>query len=147
MAMAPATNLNCTACPDPSATIKKDITYHTSIRNIYGCTATDSINIKTFCEGSQVFIPNAFTPDGDGVNDILMVRAKGIELVRSFRIFSRWGELIFEKTNFSPNIPSFGWDGKIKGVTGPAEVYVYTAEVTCDNLQTYTFKGNVSILK
>jgi gliding motility-associated-like protein len=143
----PATNLNCTACPDPSATIKKDIIYHTSIRNSYGCTATDSIKIKTFCEGSQVFIPNAFTPDGDGVNDILMVRAKGIELVRSFRIFSRWGELIFEKTNFSPNIPSFGWDGKIKGVTGPAEVYVYTAEVTCDNLQTYTFKGNVSILK
>ena len=105
------------------------------------------INIKTFCENTQVFIPNAFTPDGDGVNDVLMVRAKGIEVVNSFRIFSRWGELLFEKTNFPPNTLTYGWDGKIKGKTGAPEVYVYTLEVTCDNLQTYTYKGNVSILK
>jgi gliding motility-associated-like protein len=143
----PPTNLSCANCPDPSATIKTDITYHALIENIYGCTATDSVNIKTFCEGSQVFIPNAFTPDGDGVNDMLMVRAKGIDVVRSIRIFTRWGELVFEKTNFPPNSPAYGWDGKIRGVTAPAEVYVYTAEVTCDNLQTYTYKGNISILK
>jgi gliding motility-associated-like protein len=143
----PATNLSCNNCPDPSATVKNDITYYTLIENIYGCTAIDSVNIKTFCEGSQVFIPNAFTPDGDGINDILMVRAKGVEVVRSIRIFTRWGELIFEKTNFPPNTSSYGWDGKIRGVTAPAEVYVYTAEVTCDNLQTYTYKGNISILK
>ncbi len=143
----PGTDLSCNNCPNPSATIKKEITYHALIRNEYGCTANDSIHFKTFCDNTQVFIPNAFSPDGDGVNDILMVRAKGIEMVRSFRIFTRWGELVFEKMNFSPNIPSFGWDGKIRGQTGPAEVYIYTAEVTCDNLQTYVFKGNVSILK
>ena len=143
----PSTNLSCTTCPEPSATIKNPVTYYAFIRNTYGCTAIDSISIRSFCSGSQVFIPNAFTPDGDAVNDILMVRAKGIESVRSFRIYSRWGELIFEKTNFPPNNPAYGWDGKIKGVISPAEVYVYTTEVTCDNKQTYTFKGNVSILK
>jgi gliding motility-associated-like protein len=143
----PATNLSCSSCPDPSATIKNDITYEVLIENVFGCTATDSINIKTFCEESQVFIPNAFSPDGDGINDILMVRAKGVGYINSFRIFTRWGELIFEKSNFPPNIPAHGWDGKIRGVTGPAEVYVYTVEVTCDNMQTYTFKGNISILK
>ncbi len=42
---------------------------------------------------------------------------------------------------------TFGWDGRIRGVVGPAEVYVYTAEVICDNHQTYFYKGNVSILK
>jgi len=143
----PGTNLSCTDCPDPSATVKTDITYHALIENIYGCTAIDSVNIRTFCEGSQVFIPNAFSPDGDGVNDILMVRAKGVEVVRSLRIFTRWGELVFEKNNFPPNSPAYGWDGRIRGVTAPAEVYVYTAEVTCDNLQTYTYKGNITILK
>jgi gliding motility-associated-like protein len=127
--------------------VKDDITYHVLVANNYNCTATDSINIKTFCEGSQVFIPNAFTPDGDGRNDILMVRAKGIESVKLFRIFTRWGELIFEKTNFAPNDPAYGWDGKIKGVKGAPEVYVYTAEVVCTNMQTYMFKGNTSILK
>ncbi len=143
----PGTDLSCSKCPDPSATVKKEITYQAVVRNEYGCSATDSITIRTFCDDTQIFIPNAFSPDGDGVNDILMVRAKGIEIVRSFRIFTRWGELVFEKNNFSPNTPSFGWDGKIRGQTAPAEVYIYTAEVTCDNLQTYTFKGNVSILK
>ncbi len=143
----PATNLSCSTCPDPSATIKKDITYDVLIQNIYGCTAADTINIKTFCENTQVYVPNAFTPDGDGINDILMVRAKGIEVVNSFRIFSRWGELLFEKLNFPPNTIAYGWDGKIKGKTGAPEVYVYTVDVTCDNLQNYSYKGNVSILK
>jgi len=143
----PSINLNCSTCPLPSATVINNITYYVAIKNSFGCTATDSISIRAFCEGSQVFIPNAFTPDGDGLNDILMVRAKGIDLVKSFRIFTRWGELIFEKTNFSPNDPAFGWDGKIRGVTGPAEVYVYTAEVICSNKQNYLIKGNTSILK
>ncbi len=89
--------------------------YYASVTNEFGCVGTDSMNIKTFCLNTQVFIPNAFSPDGDGVNDILMVRGKGIGQVRSFRIFSRWGELVFEKTNFQPNDPAlFGWDGRVK---------------------------------
>ncbi len=143
----PAQDLTCDDCPEPIATIRNDISYTADIRNIYGCTASDTINIKTFCEGSQVFIPNAFSPDGDGINDILMVRARGIQVVKSFRIYSRWGELLFEKFNFPPNTPAFGWDGRIRGKTGAPEVYVYTAEVTCDNMQTYTYKGNTAILK
>lgn len=143
----PPLYLSCDDCPEPVATVKTDISYTARIQNIHGCEAVDTIRINTFCEGSQVFIPNAFTPDGDGVNDILMVRAKGVQVVKSFRIFSRWGELLFEKTNFPPNTPAFGWDGKIRGKTGAPEVYVYTAEVTCDNLQTYTYKGNTAILK
>ena len=143
----PPDHLSCDDCPEPVATVKNDISYTARIQNIYGCEAVDTIRINTFCEGSQVFIPNAFTPDGDGVNDILMVRAKGVQVVKSFRIFSRWGELLFERTNFPPNTPAYGWDGKIRGKTGAPEVYVYTAEVTCDNLQTYTYKGNTAILK
>jgi len=143
----PSNNLSCSNCPNPSVTVENNISYDVIVTNVYGCTAEDTINISTFCQGSQVFIPNAFTPDGDGINDILMVRATGIQSVLSFRIFSRWGELLFEKTNFPPNNPSYGWDGKIKGAVGPAEVYVYVAEVVCDNMQTYTFKGNVTLLK
>jgi hypothetical protein len=67
--------------------------------------------------------------------------------VRSFRVYSRWGELVFERRNFLPNDPSFGWDGKIKGVTGAPEVYVFTAEVVCENDLIYTYKGNATLLK
>ncbi|RYY11382.1 MAG: T9SS type B sorting domain-containing protein, partial [Chitinophagaceae bacterium] len=112
-----------------------------------GCTARDTIGIKTFCENSQVFIANAFTPDNDGINDILLVQGKGIVQVKSFRVFNRWGEVVFEKTGFSPNDPSAGWDGRIKGTIGGPDVFVYTAEVICENGTTYTYKGNTSILK
>jgi gliding motility-associated-like protein len=105
------------------------------------------MNIKVFCEDAQVFIPNAFTPDGDGINDILMVRGKGIQLVKSFRIFNRWGEVVFDKYNFPPNNTTYGWNGKIKGVFGPPDVFVYTAEVICENGSAYSYKGNVSIIK
>jgi gliding motility-associated-like protein len=143
----PATDLSCTTCALPSATIKKEINYIVKVTTTYGCEATDTLNIKTFCNNVQAFVPNAFTPDGDGINDILMVRGSGIAQVKTFRVFNRWGEVVFERGNFAPNNPAYGWDGKIKGVVGPPDVYVYTAEVICENGTTYTYKGNVSVLK
>ena len=145
-AWTPATNLSCTDCPAPIATIKDNITYEVIITNNYGCVATDRIRINVFCKSAQVFIPNAFTPDGDGLNDILMIRGTGIS-VKTFRIFNRWGELVFERTNFNANDPNYGWDGKIRGVPATPDVFVYTAEVICDNGMNYIYKGNTTVLK
>jgi gliding motility-associated-like protein len=117
-----------------------------TVKNRYGCTAKDSLRVITFCKNSQVFVPNAFTPDGDGVNDMLMVRGEGIS-VKSFRIFNRWGNLVFEKVNFAPNDPTYGWNGKVKGIAAAPDVYVYIAEVTCDNGTVYFHKGNTTLLK
>ena len=144
---APPTNLSCTTCLSPVADIKMGITYSLEVTNIFGCKASDTINIKVICENSQVFIPNAFTPDGDGINDIFMIRGSGPITIKYFRIFNRWGEVVFERNNFPPNNPSYGWDGKIKGVVGPPDVFVYTAEVMCDNGTSFIYKGNVSLLK
>jgi large repetitive protein len=143
----PATNLSCTTCPLPIATIKKDITYIVTATTAFGCSANDTLNIKTFCESAQVFIPNAFTPDGDGLNDVLLVRGTGIVSVKYFRIFNRWGEVVFERDNFPPNEIRYGWDGKIKGIVGPPDVFVYTAEVVCENGSTFIYKGNTSSIK
>ncbi|MEP7163615.1 MAG: PKD domain-containing protein [Ferruginibacter sp.] len=145
-AWTPATDLSCTDCPTPVATIKNNITYEVTIKNNFGCVATDRIRINVFCHSAQVFIPNAFTPDGDGLNDILMVRGSGIS-VKTFRIFNRWGELVFERTNFNANDPKYGWDGKIRGVPASPDVFVYTAEVICDNGMNYIYKGNTTVLK
>ena len=110
-------------------------------------TKIDTLNIKVFCNSSQVYIPNSFSPDGDGLNDIFMVRASGIMQVKSFRIYSRWGELVFEKTNIKPNDPLAGWDGRVKGVIMGPDVYAYTAEVICDNGTPYFMKGTVTLLR
>lgn len=144
---APSDFLTCSNCPAPTAETVKDISYVLRVTNDYGCSASDSISIKATCDNGQVFIPNAFTPDGDGINDVFMVQGKGIGLVKSLRIFNRWGELLFEKRNVAPNNPSFGWDGTIRGLVGPPDVFVYMAEVVCSNGTAYLYKGNVSLLK
>ena len=143
----PAVNLSCSNCLAPVANIKKDISYTVKVTTPYGCSAYDTINIKVFCLDTQVFIPNAFTPDGDGVNDVLMVRGSGIVTVKHFRIFNRWGEVVFERNNFSPNNPVDGWDGRFKGKYATPDVFVYTAEVMCENGNTFIYKGNISIIK
>jgi large repetitive protein len=143
----PATNLNCNTCPLPVATVKHDITYDVTVTSFYGCSAKDTIQIKAFCVGTQVFIPNTFTPDGDGINDVFMVQGKGIGSVKTFRVFNRWGELVFEKNHFAPNDPAYGWDGKVNGIPAAPDVFVYTAEVLCDNGSSYVYKGNITLLK
>jgi large repetitive protein len=143
----PQQDLSCSNCALPLATVRKDICYNVTATNAYGCSATDTICIKVFCESGQLFIPNAFTPDGDGRNDILMVRGKGIKTVKSFRVFNRWGQVVFERNNFPPNDKTFGWNGLINGKPASPDVYVYTCEVVCENDVPYTYKGNVAILK
>ena len=76
-----------------------------------------------------------------------MVRGTGIKSIKQFRVFNRWGELVFEKSNFSPNDPKYGWDGKIRGILATPDVFVYTAEVLCENDVPYTYKGNVTIIR
>jgi len=142
----PATNLSCNNCPSPTLTVVNNTSYTLTVQNRYGCKATDTLNVVTFCKNAQVFIANAFTPDGDGLNDLLIVRGIGIS-VKSFRIFNRWGNLVFEKVGFGPNDPKYGWDGKVRGVPATPDVYVYIAEVNCDNGTAYMYKGNVTLLK
>jgi gliding motility-associated-like protein len=94
-----------------------------------------------------VYIANAFTPDGDGKNDYLFVQGKGIALVKSLRVFNRWGQVVFEGVNLAPNDVRAGWDGRIKGQPAGTDVYVYTAEVVCDNNVPYTYKGNTTLIR
>jgi len=143
----PATNLSCANCPAPTLTARSTTTYTVIAMNSFGCWSSDTITVRTFCESAQVYVPNAFSPDGDGINDVLMVRGSGIAQVKSFRVFNRWGEIVYERANFPANDPAYGWDGKVKGTVSPPDVFVYTAEVVCENGTTYTYKGNVSVLK
>jgi PKD repeat protein len=145
-AWTPVKDLTCPDCSLPVATVKKDVCYTVTVQNNFNCEASDTLCIKAFCESTQVFIPNAFVP-GATSNNILMVRGKGIKLVKSFRIFNRWGQMVFDRANFQANEKDFGWDGKINGVPATPDVYVYTCEVLCEDDKAFTYKGNVAILK
>ena len=145
----PSSGLNCNNCPDPVVTVAGNQLYTLKATTIYGCSDTDYMYIKTFCQNSQVFIPNAFTPDGDGRNDVLMVRGSGIKTVKNFRIYNRWGQVVFERANFNVNDPQFGWDGKIRNTNNfsPPDVYVYYCEVVCDDDIPFTYQGNITLIK
>ena len=145
----PADNIQCNdpACSLPTLTVKNNICYTVKATNIYGCSGSDTICITAFCTNAQVFIPNAFTPKGLAANSRFMVRGSGIASVKSFRVFNRWGRVVFEKNNFQPNDAGYGWDGYINGRLADMGVYVYTVDVICENGTPYTYKGNVTLLQ
>ncbi len=144
----PITDLSCNNCPTPLVSVKKNVCYSLQAINAYGCAGSDTMCIKAFCESTQVFIPNTFTPDNDGINDLLVVRGTGIKLVKSFRVFNRWGQVVFERANFPPNDASHAWNGRIRGGNAASpDVYVYTCEVLCEDDTPFVYKGNVAIVK
>ena len=86
-------------------------------------------------------IPNAFTPNGDGKNDIFLVNAYGVDLM-DFRIYNRFGQVIFESAN-----PSFGWDGTYKGVPQPMDAYAYTLVIKFSDGKQAKSSGNITLIR
>ncbi|CAL1516656.1 hypothetical protein MMC2321_00379 [Chitinophaga sp. MM2321] len=106
----PQTGLSCFSCLTPVTTPRDNITYRVTVANQFGCTGSDEVQIKVVCNEEGVFIPNSFSPNGDGQNDIFYIRGRGMQTVRVFRIFNRWGQLVFERAGFSAE-KSFLWLG------------------------------------
>jgi gliding motility-associated-like protein len=143
----PAVGLSCSTCPQPELTINQKISYRVFVTNPGGCTASDEINIVPICSVDDLFVPNTFSPNGDGRNDRFYPMGKGIASIKSLRIFSRWGELVFERSHFAVNDASAGWDGTFKGKALTPDVYVYIMTVLCLNNEVVDMKGNVTLLK
>jgi gliding motility-associated-like protein len=133
----------------PSVTVqpKETTTYMVEATNGGGCKSRDNVTVFVLCNGANFFIPNTFSPNGDGANDVFYPRGTGLFNIKSFRIFNRWGEIVFEKGGFAANDASAGWDGTFKGVKLNPDVYVYTAEILCDNQNVLILKGNVALIR
>ena len=99
------------------------------------------------CNNVNVFVPNTFSPNGDGANDIFYPRGSGIFKILNLKVFNRWGEVVFEKSNFNSNEASSGWDGTYKGKKLSPDVFVYILQVVCENNSTLTFNGNIALIK
>ena len=89
----------------------------------------------------QIYIPNAFTPNGDGLNDILLVYGYIIKELR-FTVFNQWGEKIFESSN-----QATGWNGTYKGKKQPSGVYMYVCQLTLKDGTTQVKKGSVNLVR
>jgi len=143
----PVTGLSCTNCMSPLASPQNTTTYVVSAVNNGGCKTSDTLKITVICNNNNIFVPNTFSPNGDGVNDIFYVRGKGLNTIPSITIFNRWGQIVFQKKDFAPNDPAAGWDGTINGKPAPIDVYIYTIDIICDNSQLVPYHGNVALIR
>lgn len=143
----PPYGLSCINCPEPSLTVTRATTYTANVSNDGGCVATDNVTIVPTCSSENIYIPNTFSPNGDGQNDIFYPRGRGVAGIKSMLIFNRWGELMYERKDFAINDPSAGWNGIYKGLELSPDVYVYMIDVLCENNVVFNLKGNVTLLK
>jgi gliding motility-associated-like protein len=136
----PDTLLSCNNCQSTVATPVDTITYSVLYTDPNGCRVSDSVTIYVLPPGS-IFWPNAFTPNGDGNNDVYL---PGGSMVKQmvWRIYNRWGEKVFESESML-----IGWNGKYKNAPQPPNVYVYYAEVTYLNNTTEEFKGSITLIR
>ncbi|MEM7103489.1 MAG: Ig-like domain-containing protein [Bacteroidota bacterium] len=143
----PLNFLNCFDCPNPVIRPVDDIMYTLTITDQNGCTASDDIFIDVD-KNRNVYIPNAFSPNDDGINDIFVIYAgKGVSNIRTFIIYDRWGEQVFLATNFNPGNTNFGWDGKLKGKSLNPAVFIFYAEVEFDDGVVIPYKGDLTLLR
>lgn len=118
----PLVGLTNSNSPNTVATITKELEYNVDIGFYTGCFVTDTVLVRFFKE-KNILVPKAFTPNNDGQNDKLFPFLIGMKSLRYFRIYNRWGNLLYETSDTSR-----GWDGTYKGILQPMETYVWVAE-------------------
>ncbi|MEO6404603.1 MAG: PKD domain-containing protein [Ferruginibacter sp.] len=143
----PTSSVTRNVFPGITVMPKQTTEYLAVATNAGGCTSRDMVTVYVLCNGANVFIPNTFSPNGDGANDVFYPRGSGLFSIKSFKIFNRWGEIVYQKNDFMPNDERAGWDGSYKGQKLNPDVFIYTMEIMCDNSTLLTYKGNIALLK
>lgn len=136
----PVSTLNNPNIPNPAVTPEFSTVYSV-IGIAEGCQATDSVLVSVDREGN-LFIPSAFTPNGDGKNDLFKVVNITFQKVVEFRVYNRWGQEVFNTTNSRG-----GWNGTWKGVSQDMGTYHYLIRVVIAGDDIRTFKGNVTLIR
>ncbi len=143
----PADSLSCTDCPSPLIKPLQNRVYRVTATDGQGCTATDSLLVRVI-KDYPVYVPNAFSPNGDGRNDFFTIfGGPALRQALSFEVFDRWGAAIFRQENLSADNPVLGWDGKIKNQPAPTGVYTYVIRLEFIDSEIRTLAGDVSIIR
>ena len=143
----PSVGLSCDDCEHPYARPFETTLYTLLITDENGCDASDEI-LLTITKNRNVYIPNAFSPNGDGTNDVFHIYARGdISQILEFKIFDRWGEMVFADEHFQPNDPAHGWNGIFRGKMMNPAVFAYFAKVEFVDGVVVLYKGDVTLLR
>ena len=138
------TTLSATDIANPLAYPRQTNTYYVEVADDAGCRKKDTVIVyvmHTPCKESNLFIPNAFSPNGDGKNDVLFVRGNYLSKIY-FAVYDRWGQKVFETKDISK-----GWDGTFNGKKMTPAVFGYYVEGECESGNKFFRKGNVTLLR
>ncbi len=134
-------SLSCYYCPYPIASPNVTTTFTVTGTDTNQCVSSDHVTIVVLNGGNELYIPNAFSPNGDGINDVFLAYGTNIKTIK-MQIFNKWGELIYESDDKTK-----GWNGKYEDQFVQMDVYVYRIE--CEWIDGNTRKriGNISLIK
>jgi len=143
----PATGLNFTMIPNPIALFNANqvggsVTYIVRATNATGCYGEDTITVKLFKTGPDIFVPSGFTPNGDALNDVLRPVCVGVKQLNFFRIYNRWGQLVYNTSEIGK-----GWDGTISGQPQATGNFVYMVQGIDFSGKVIFKKGNVMLIR
>jgi len=137
----PPTGLNNFLIANPVAVLNRDIRYIVTANTRIGCESSDTVNVKVY-KGPDIYVPNAFTPNNDGLNDVLHAMPIGAKQLLVFRLYDRWGNLVFSTTDARR-----GWDGKRNGNPQAMSSYTWMAEAIDYNGKLIQRKGMVTLIR
>ncbi len=126
---------------NPMATLTQDTRFTLVVQDFAGCTGYDTVFVKVY-EGPTYYVPNAFTPNGDGLNDIFRAIPVGIASTDWFRVFNRYGQVVFETNQWLK-----GWDGRYQGKDQPVGVYIWIVKGKDRLGRTVEEKGTVTLIR
>ena len=141
----PSAGLSDSVVANPVADPPYSTTYELQVTAAGGCTAKGAITVDVY---TPLALPNAFSPNGDGRNDIFYVLG-GPEgsVIRGFNIYDRWGQEVFRVHDGAPGDPAFGWDGRYGGKPAPSGVYVYEVVMSIPGGKVQVYKGTVVLVR
>ena len=138
----PSTWLNNPNINNPVSLPQDSIKYVVRVSDAQGCFSRDTINVRLFTVKPGLYVPSGFTPNGDEINNIFRPIALGIRSLDLFKVFNRWGELVFET-----KVLGKGWDGTYKGVLQGTSTFVWYAEATDYLGNKLKRKGSVVLIR
>ena len=137
----PTQPLNNPFIQNPVAILSNDTYFTVTVTDAVGCSASDGVFIKVY-DGPEYYLPNAFTPNGDGLNDVFRPIPAGMKSTEFFRVFNRNGQLVFQTNRWLE-----GWDGKFKGKNADQGTYVWSIKGYDVNGRLVEMKGTVILLR
>ncbi len=138
----PPDGLSCNTCPNPIFGPLSTTRYTLKVTDPFNCYEIDRDYLIEVLEQFSLDVPQVFSPNGDGVNDVIFAKGWGLKELLSFKIFNRFGEVVFESQDFDQ-----GWDGTYRGEDQNIETYVYTVEALTFGGEVIRKKGNISLIR